>query len=161
MERQHQDGVGHCWIERSHMNTVTQLTAENERELRRWLMRFDSQFAMHRQLKDYFLAPTPNFGTLCIRNGDNSIRSVCFFSSYDGKAFIHQYIGEVSDLEDFRQYMKFPCQAFLRPEHTPSADTGWKNVLDVTPGFVVDHPAYNGVFSRVAPRFSGAVYEHP
>jgi hypothetical protein len=31
--------------------------------------------------------------------------------------------------------------------------------VNVTPGYVVDHPAYNGVFSRVAPRFNGAVYE--
>jgi hypothetical protein len=87
------------------MNTVIQLTVENERELRRWLMTPDPQFAMHRQLKDYFLAPTTNFGTLCLRNEDGTIRTLCFFSSYDGKAFIHQYIGESRVLETFRQFM--------------------------------------------------------
>lgn len=143
------------------MSQVTQLTVENERELRRWLVTRDPQFALHRQLKDYFLAPTTNFGTLCIRDNHKAITSLCFFSSYDGKAFVHQYIGQATDLEAYRKHMVFPCQAFLRPEHAPDVSSAWVKVLDVTPGFVVDHPAYTGVFSRVAPRFSGAVYEHP
>jgi hypothetical protein len=139
--------------------TITQLFADNERELRRWLISKDPDFALHRQLKDYFLAPTSNFGTAAVRNQNGSIRTLCFFSRYNGKSYIHQYVGEVADLELLREWLGFPCQAFLRPEHTPIAP-GWKKVLDVTPGFVVDHPAYDGVFSRVAPRFSGAVYEH-
>lgn len=137
---------------------VRQCAVADERVLRRWLLKHDPVFAMHRQLKDYFLAPTNSFGVLCTFV-DQDIRSACFFSTYSDKAFIHQYIGEPYDLEAFRQYMKFPCQAFLRPEHAAAA-IGWEKVLDVTPGFVVDHPAYNGVFSRVAPRFAGAVYEH-
>jgi len=139
---------------------IRQCNASDERQLRRWLLVHDPVFAMHRQLKDYFLAPTESFGVLCTFV-ENEIKSACFFSTYSNKSFIHLYIGDVSDLEAFRQYMKFPCQAFLRPEHAPDAASGWKNVLDVTPGFMVDHPAYNGVFSRVAPRFAGAVYEHP
>jgi hypothetical protein len=40
-----------------------------------------------------------------------------------------------------------------------AADPRWQLALVVTPGYVVDHPAYDGVFSRVAPRFAGHVYE--
>lgn len=137
---------------------IVQLTADNERELRRWLVKEDPQFALHRQLKDYFLAPTSNFGTAALRDS-NGIRTLCFFSRYNDKSYIHQFVGQASDLEAMREWLGYPCQAFLRPEHTPTAP-GWTKVLDVTPGFVVDHPAYDGVFSRVAPRFSGAVYEH-
>lgn len=138
--------------------TVAQLKADDERVLRRWLMTHDPAFATHRQLKDYFLANTSSFGTLCTRKEDNAINAVCFFSVYGAKSFIHQLVGDASDLEQFREYMAVPCQAFLR---TAPDSALWVNVLNVTPGFMVDHPAYDGVFSRVAPRFTGAVYEHP
>lgn len=156
MEFQRQECVGHNRTKRQNM--IAQLTACDERELRRWLINDDPQFALHRQLKDYFLAPTTNFGTAAVRD-DGVIRTVCFFSKYNSKSYIHQFVGQITDLEAMREWLGNPCQAFLRHKHTPIT-TGWEKVLDVTPGYVVPHPAYDGVFSRVAPRFSGAVYEH-
>lgn len=138
---------------------IEQLTPEHERELRRWLMNRDTSFAMHRGLRDYFLAPTPNFGTLAVRDDRGALRSLCFFSRYDGKSYVHHYIGDLADRDDLITYLGFPCQAFFKEGQEPT-DPAWVKVLDVTPGYIVDHEAYNGVFSRVAPRFNGAVYEH-
>lgn len=139
---------------------ITQLTSEDERRIRRWLINVDPDLALHRQLKDYFLAPTASFGTLAVQDGESKIRSLCFFSKYNGTAFIHNLTGRAQDLEEIRVWLDSPCQAFLRDEHVPSTDSKWVRVLDVVPGLMVNHPAYDGVFSRTVPRFKGAVYEH-
>jgi hypothetical protein len=138
---------------------IEKLAASHERELRRWLMNHDTALAMHRGLRDYFLAPTPNFGTLAIRDDDSIIRTLCMFSKYDGKSYIHYFIGDLNDRDDLVNYIGFPCQAFFKTGQEPSDE--WIKTLDVTPGYMVNHEAYNGVFSRVVPRFNGAVYEHP
>lgn len=141
---------------------VEQLTVAHERELRRWVATRDIDFAIHRQLKDYFLAPTDSFGAAAVRDTAGKIIAVGFFSRYGGKAFIHHFMGEFTaeTVEKLRVWLGLPCQAFFKSGQEPT-DARWQNVLTVTPGFVVDHPAYDGVFSRVAPRFHGAVYEHP
>lgn len=136
---------------------ITKIGPDDERQLRRWLMSHDPTFALHRQLKDYFLADTMSFGALCAWEGA-AMHSVCFFSKDTDKSFIHQYFGDLGDLNDFRLFLGVPCQAFFRAGSHPGGD--WEKVLDVTPGFVVDHSAYSGVFSRVSPRFAGSVYEH-
>jgi hypothetical protein len=141
------------------MNSVRQIIGDEERRLRRWLiLQGDPDFAMHRQLKDYFLAPTTTFGTAMVVDAEDRWLAGIFFSRYNGKAFIHQYLGDYECLPDALKWLALPTQAFFRAPFVPDP-TVWDNVLNVTPGYVVDHPAYNGVFSRVAPRFNGAVYE--
>ena len=140
---------------------IRQLTTNDERMLRRWLLQQnDPEFAMHRQLKDYFLAPTAAFGTAVMQWDERNPTWLAgiFFSRYNGKAFIHQYIGDTQYVDDFLKWLALPTQAFFRSGFEPDAGV-WKHVLSVKPGYVVDHPAYDGVFSRVAPRFHGAVYE--
>lgn len=140
---------------------IRQLTINDERALRRWLLQQnDPEFAMHRQLKDYFLAPTAAFGTATIQVDESTSAWLAsmFFSRYNGKAFIHQYIGDTQYVSEFLKWLALPTQAFFRTGFAPDTSV-WDHVLSVTPGYVVDHPAYDGVFSRVAPRFHGAVYE--
>lgn len=140
---------------------IRQLTSEDERMLRRWLLQQnDPEFAMHRQLKDYFLAPTATFGTAVMQWDERNPTwmAAIFFSRYNQKAFIHQYIGDTQYIGEFLKWLALPTQAFFRTPFEPPTDA-WNRVLAVKPGYVVDHPAYDGVFSRVAPRFHGAVYE--
>lgn len=145
---------------------IEQLKYEHERELRRWLMQRDPELAMHRQLRDYFLAPTASFGVMAARDPiNNMLTGIVLFSRFDGKSFIHQYINDDHDAPVFAQLLTevgAPCQLFLRTQQlgiAAAVGQNWLLTLSVTPGYVVDHPAYDGVFSRVAPRFSGAVYE--
>lgn len=137
---------------------LKQLGAEHERQLRRWLCaNGDVDFGMHRQLRDYFLAPTAQFGTL-VAEAEGVWTACVMFSRFGQKAYIHQYKGDYQHLEVVREWLGHPVQAFFRTDFVPDADV-WNNVLNVSPGFIVDHPAYNGVFSRTVPRFDGAVYE--
>lgn len=140
--------------------TVRQLDASDERALRRWLLQQeDADFAMHRQLRDYFLAPTTGFGTAVYETAGGWSAGI-FFSRYNQKAYIHQYHGDHTLLPTFVEWLaQNSVQAFFRDGFEPQEE-GWTLVLPVTPGYVVDHPAYNGVFSRVAPRFKGAVFEY-
>lgn len=141
---------------------IEQLRVEHERELRRWLMHRDSDLAMHRQLRDYFLAPTASFGVMAIRNAMGTLQALAMFSRFDGKAFVHRYITDEPSAAEFNLLLEQigrPCQIFLSTDQLMAADPTWQMVLAVTPGYVVDHPAYDGVFSRVAPRFAGNVYE--
>jgi hypothetical protein len=143
------------------LKTVAKLGAEHERELRRWLVGHDPEFALHRQLKDYFLAPTSAFGTMVVRVGEaQRIVTGVFYSTFNGTAFIHQYIGDMDNLPLIMERLGRPCQAFFREDQAqPNSSEGWRVELEVVPGYVVDHPAYDGVFSRIAPRFKGTVYE--
>jgi hypothetical protein len=140
--------------------TIRQLSVSDELMLRKWMLSRDTEFALHRQLKDYFLAPTKMFGTSIVFDGD-LVHALGFWSSYEGKSYIHRYVGDVAYLEELRAWLQYPCQLFLETPQLEKAEmSAWAKVLSVTQGYVVDHPAYSGVFSRVAPRFSGAVYEH-
>ncbi len=140
--------------------TIRQLSVSDELMLRKWMLTRDTEFALHRQLKDYFLAPTKMFGTSIVFDGEIT-HALGFWSSYEGKSYIHRYVGDVAHIEELRKWLGHPCQMFLETAQLEKADLGsWDKVLSVTPGYVVDHSAYSGVFSRVAPRFSGAVYEH-
>jgi hypothetical protein len=141
---------------------VEQLRVEHERELRRWLTSRDSDLAFHRQLRDYFLAPTASFGVMALRNINGTLQALAMFSRFDGKAFVHRYITDNPAAEEFGMLLAqigLPCQIFLSTDQVIAADPRWQLTLVVTPGYVVDHPAYDGVFSRVAPRFAGHVYE--
>ena len=137
---------------------IRQVNAAEETKLRRWLMKHDYEFAAHGQLKHYFLTASSNFGTLASVNEAGEFQAVCFFSTYSGKSYIHQVYGADAEcLERFVKVLGRPCQAFIRKGCPVPAD--WRAELEVTPGFVVDHPAYDGVFSRVVPRHDGTVYE--
>lgn len=144
-------------------NILKQLGAQDERWLRRWMLPHDPVFAMHRQLKDYFLADTTLFGTVAVYEDDGAVPiAITFWSRNNGRSYIHHHMGPMSVIEDIRLWLGCPCQLFVQQTQMPDFDaTGWTHELAVTPGFVVDHPAYDGVFSRVAPRFAGSVYEHP
>jgi hypothetical protein len=139
---------------------IRQLTAADEPMLRKWMLSKDPEFALHRQLKDYFLAPTEMFGTSIVFEGEE-VLALGFWSSYDNKSYIHRYVGDVAHLEKLRLWLNYPCQLYLESPQIALANLdSWSKVLEVTPGYITDHPAYSGVFSRVAPRFAGAVYEH-
>lgn len=135
---------------------MIKLTAADERRLRRTLLPVDPVLAMHMQIRNYFLTAAPEFGVLAL---DQAWSSLVMYSTNGGLSFFHYYLGDVLRIDDFRLHLGKPCQAFLRENMVPDPLT-WKSVLHVTPGTVVDHPAYSGVFSRVAPRFAGTVYEH-
>jgi hypothetical protein len=144
--------------------TVERIRADKESELRRWLMdNGDPEFATHRQLRDYFLTESDDFGVLVLRALDGKIDACLFYSRYDGKSYAHLYMGAATGFQELMDHLGYPCQAFLTEDFLEEMDlpaSGWLEVLKVRPGFVVDHPAYDGVFSRVAPRFKGSVMEH-
>ncbi len=143
---------------------LKQLTLSDERWLRRWMTSYDFPFAMHRQLADYFLQSTDNFGSTGVTI-DGKVVAVAFWSRHGGKSFIHRWMGDLGQtsqiLEAVRQWLGLPCQLYLTDEQIVGRDLlAWKYELKVTVGYVVDHPAYEGVFARVAPRFDGVVFEH-
>lgn len=75
------------------------------------------------------------------------------------KSCIHYWMGDITYLDEVKAAIsEYPCQLFLKEGVTPPE--GWRPELKVTPGFVIDHPAYSLVFTRLAPRFVGTVYEH-
>ena len=133
-----------------------QVTSQEMIRLRRRLLATDPVFALHDQVRQFFLTPSPEFGILA---SDPEWDALAFFSTKPGAAFIHYYDGNLGRLGEFREFFGTPCQLFLRHPLKPE-DQRWTPVLEVTPGMIVDHPAYSGVFSRVAPRFYGTVFEH-
>lgn len=139
--------------------SIVQVHSKDEIKLRRALLSLDYELAMHRQLKDYFLADTPQFGVM----SHDNMAGLMLFSNYDGVFYVHHIYGADTSVQPFLDYIGAgPAQAFVRPHQVEAAGwiaRGWSSVLTVTAGMVVPHRAYEGVFSRVAPRFDGSVYE--
>lgn len=134
---------------------IRRVRRDEEKDLRRRLFAVDPDLAFHRQVKDYFLADSDLFGILTWQD----LRTLCFFSSFSGKTYVHLLAGDVEGDAALLAHVGKPCEAFVsegRPE--PPTHDGWRLDLQVTPGMVVDHPSYSGVFARVAPRFAGKVY---
>ena len=137
---------------------VRTLTRDDERNLKRWLIKHrDIEFAVHSQLRDYFLASTDAFGTAVVEDGSEWTAGI-FFSRYKGKGFIHHFLGDVAQIPALTAWLGLPVQAFFVDGVVPDPEV-WRTVIHVAPGYVIDHAAYDGVFSRTAPRFHGTVYE--
>lgn len=137
---------------------LIKLSAANERALRRFAVQYDPDFAFHPQLKNYFLTDSDSFGTFA-KMADGKLLTVIFYSRYNDKTYIHRIMGDINDLDELVDAVGWPAQAFIKAEDEPQLNTKWIKEFSVTPGYVIDHSAYNGVFSRVAPRFNGGVYE--
>lgn len=139
---------------------IKQLTIADELKLRRFLLKIDPVYAQSAIIKDYFLAGSDGFGVMASIDDAGNFQTIACFSVMveKSKSFIHYWIGDVAMLNPIREKIGYPCQAFLQDGVVPPE--GWREELKVTPGYVVDHPAYSGVFTRTAPRFAGAVYEH-
>lgn len=134
---------------------IRRITATEERALRLRLLPLDHELALHRQLKDYFLAGSEMFGVL----GWEDMRTLCFFSAFEGRTYVHSIVGDPAGDPHLLDYMTRPCEVFVadgRPE--PTAADGWRLELTVTPGMMLDHPCYDGVFWRTAPRWPGKVF---
>jgi hypothetical protein len=125
--------------------------------LKLWLLSFDPDLALYSNLRDYFLAATESFGVLGAFY-DDKLKAIALYSKLGGKSFVHQFYGPDSRLSELLQVLGKPCELFMRKDQVLIDQTGWKAELEVTPGYVIDHEAYDGVFSRVAPRFAGTVY---
>jgi hypothetical protein len=141
---------------------LRQLTLKDEAMLRRWIIPYDLELGVHRQLRDYFLQETPNFGS-CGWFENNLMVGVGLWSRAPDKSFIHRIFGDhIPLLEELRVWLDRPCQLYLTEDQEAAVTTPpWEVKLKVTAGMVNDHAAYQGVFARVAPRFKGTVYEHP
>jgi len=141
---------------------IKKLDPLDETKVRIWMMRYDSDLAMHDQLRNYFLTSAPDFGTLGILDEHDRILAVSLFSRYNDKAYIHRYYGDVTWVEDIIDFLEMvETEVFLDDEQIDEMESrvaSWREDLRVTPGYCVDHPAYDGVFSRVVPRFAGRVY---
>ena len=129
------------------------------------LMKYDEEFALHSQIRNYFLSGSSTAGLAVAAPVENPFKYLCLcpYSLYDATLFIHQWFGQTSYIDslvdkvtEFKSIVK--CSAFFTSDAEASAR--WVKMFDVTPGFVISHTAYDGVFSRTAPRFSGAVYEY-
>jgi hypothetical protein len=133
-----------------------------ETKVRRWLLEYDDELALHSQLKNYFLSGSPTAGIAVVEK-DGEYDALCFFSCYDQALHIHNWFnGNSTQLDSLID--KVPefstvvtVNAFFIKQYVPGEN--WTKQFDVTPGFVVDHSAYSGVFSRSAPRALGGVYE--
>lgn len=144
----------------------------HERAVRKFLLlRGDRDFALHAHLKNYFFAGAPDFGVLDVCRGtsgpDSGFESLIFFSVIGGTACFHYCATDKAEAVDAaRQHMGMPTCAFIAGLDTASSvgqwlmRADWRRVLNVTPGFTIDHPLYSTLFSRVVPRFQGIVYEH-
>jgi hypothetical protein len=134
---------------------IRQLRAAEERTLRLRLLPLDADLALHRQLKDYFLADSDLFGVWSWEE----MRTLCFFSRFNGKTYIHYIVGDPAGDLDLLNHVEGPCEVFVtdgRPE--PPVTAGWRHELSVTRGMMIDHRCYDGVFWRTAPRFAGKVF---
>jgi hypothetical protein len=139
---------------------VVRAVESDEIRLRRFFASKDeAEWAVHSQLKDYFMTSAVNFGACLVKDGSGKIASVAMYSIFRNVLYIHEYLGVIEHLELIRQHHGLPVQIILREGLTPMPTESWRAVLDVRPGMIVDHPAYSGVFWRTAPRYSGIVYE--
>lgn len=137
---------------------IVKLTVNDEKKLRRWLLSYDSELAMHHQLRSYFLADTDQFGALACIESD-VIKSVALFSHYGDYNYVHQFLGDPENNNELVSHLGTPCWAFFREDQLNAPMTGWTCVLKITPGLMLDHPVFSTVFSRSVPRFAGCVYE--
>lgn len=139
--------------------TVRIITPSEERRIRRFIFRYDPEFAMHPNVKTYFMTESKAFGIMVAEEA-GEIKALAGYTIMveKGKSFIHYWLGDIAHLEEIRTALELPCQAFFQDGVDPGP--GWRAELKVTPGYVIDHPAYSGVFTRLVPRFSGTVYEH-
>lgn len=146
-------------------DTITYRTVSGAEEarVRLWLLEYDDEMGLHSQLKNYFLSGSPTAGIAVGIGIDGSYKCMCLYSCYENSLHVHTWLGEdVSHLDKLIQQVGafsgvVTVTAFLKLGVIP--DSRWVKQFDVTPGFVIDHRAYSGVFSRSAPRFNGAVYE--
>lgn len=141
---------------------ITRLTKGHELMVRRMVSATDPLFGMHRQLRDYFLTDSPRFGTVgAYVPGSPAPKALGFWAKNENKAFIHHVVGDPKFIGEIADWLCLPVQLFVRDIQLPEFDsTGWEETLKVTPGLSLpDHPAFSGVFARVAPRFAGSVFE--
>ena len=139
---------------------INRVVLKDEIKLRRFMMEHDLLFALHSPVKNYYLSDSEVSGVYAVEE-NKKIYAAAFYSIMleKNKSYIHYYMGDLNYLNDIKQKISpLSCQIFLKDDMIPGDK--WKKSLSVTPGYVVDHPAYSGVFTRQAPRFSGSVYEH-
>jgi hypothetical protein len=135
------------------------LTRLDHRRIQRYLMQHDPLLATHTQLTQYFLTPTDTTGIYEVTDTgtDMTVAAALYTIMHEkGGAYIHHWFGSIAHLDLVADKLALPTQIFLKEGVEPPA--GWTHVLSVTPGMMIDHPVYRTVFSRVAPRFNGAVY---
>ena len=141
---------------------IKKLDLPDEIKVRIWLIAYDPALAFNDQLRNYFLTSAPDFGTLGILDDHDRILAISLFSRFDSKSYIHRYYGNVTWVEDIIDFLETAeTEVFLdddQIEEMESRVACWREDLRVTPGYCVNHPAYDGVFSRVVPRFAGKVY---
>lgn len=144
------------------MKTYRPIEQQEETRVRRWLLEYDDELALHSQLKNYFLSGSPTAGIAVIESACG-YEALCFYSCYDNVLHIHNWFNGnneqlnalVKNVAEFKNVVA--VNAFFRQGY--QADSSWVKQFEVKPGFVIDHSAYSGVFSRSAPRAAGAVYE--
>lgn len=139
---------------------IRQAKPDEERRVRRFILLIDPEFALHKQIKDYFLAGTSSFGLMMVEGDAGEIKALACFTIMieKHKSCIHNWMGDINYIDAVREKLGYPCQVFLGENVAPPP--GWYEELRVTPGYVIDHPAYSLVFTRLAPRFAGVVYGH-
>ena len=142
------------------MYKVKNLTRADHRRIQRYLMQHDATLATHTQLIQYFLSETDTTGIYeVVDMGTDMTVGVALYTIMreKGGAYIHHWFGNPVHIDAVADKLGYPTEAFLKEGVEPPQR--WQHVLTVTPGMMVDHPVYRTVFSRVAPRFDGAVYK--
>lgn len=146
------------------------LESKDEIWLRRWIAaNGDMALGSHSQIKDYFLADSTSFGATGVFHSE--IKSpypvaAFFWSRTETKSFIHHVAYSLkfaydrsAIVEAAYDWLERPqCQLFVQGISEVRSDS-WDLTLLVNAGDVTDHSAYDGVFSRTAPRFDGFVFE--
>jgi len=144
------------------MMKIKKFDSSDEAKLRIWVIAHDSDLAMHDSLRNYFLTSASDFGALGVLDEHDHILAVTLFSRYNDKSYIHRYYGDVTWIEDVIDFLETTeTEIFLNDDQVEEMKAHvacWREDLRVTPGYCVDHPAYDGVFSRTVPRFAGKVY---
>lgn len=135
---------------------IRQIWHQEEFKIRKWLLAYDPAFAVHHQLKSYFLALTDKFGIMTAVDDNDKYLACALYSRDKEESYIHQYYGPIDYLNEISSEIGIPCVAFIRSEVT---NVHWNKVMDITPGMMKPHKAFDTVFSRSVPRFKGAIYE--
>lgn len=140
------------------MISIRKATLQNEISIKRFLIKHEPQFMNSWLIRDYYFSGSNETGIVMILENETII-GLAFFSIMleKNKSYIHMWFGPIEQLDNVKALIGYPCQVFLKSGITPSDK--WSKQLEVFPGMTVDHPAYNGVFSRSIPKFDGAVYE--
>lgn len=138
--------------------TARLITRSDESMLKLWLLQHDPDLAFHQQLNNYFLADTDQFGALGVFENDQ-LTSIGLFSKFNGASYLHRQYGSTLITKELIEFLGDRAEIFVVHGQTvENGLNGWTEELKTTPGMIIDHPAYSGVFWRTVPWYYGVVY---